>query len=125
MSQSVDQDDMRHLQATILEEMRAGFAGVHRRQDVTNGRVTKGELIAARLDERVKVLGRRFNTVLAVINRRRKARREADTMDENGLSTYAARKYPMKVVVPSVAAATIAVVEALQRIVPAVLELFK
>jgi hypothetical protein len=43
----VDKNDLRDVRDTILEEMRAGFAGVHERQDVTNGRVNAGEIQGA------------------------------------------------------------------------------
>ena len=43
----IEKDDLRDLRDTILEEMRAGFSGVHQRQDITNGRVGKAEVALA------------------------------------------------------------------------------
>lgn len=50
----VTKADLRDLRDTIVEEMRLGFAGVHRRQDTTNGRVNEAEQDVARHDIRLK-----------------------------------------------------------------------
>lgn len=52
----VDKDDLRDVRDTILEEMRAGFAGVHQRQDVTNGRVNAGEVQGATHEAKIRNL---------------------------------------------------------------------
>lgn len=54
----VTRDDLRDLRDTIVDEMRAGFRGVHERQDVTNGRISKAEADLGRLDVRAKNLER-------------------------------------------------------------------
>jgi len=58
----VTKDDIRESRILILEEMRRGFDGIHRRQDITNGRVATvenavGELevLVARHDERLDI----------------------------------------------------------------------
>ncbi len=113
---SVGQDDLRDMRDTILAEMRIGFAGVHARQDQTNGRVGRTETEIARIEERVKTIFRMFN-------RRQPKLREDDDPAEDG--TAYRRSYPMKVLIPSIMAATVAISEALQRIIPALVELFK
>lgn len=64
MGQAVEKDDLRDVRDTILEEMRSGFAGVHQRQDITNGRVNAGEVQGATHDAKIRnleavVFGRR------------------------------------------------------------------
>lgn len=53
---AVDKSDLWNLRDTILEEMRAGFKGVHERQDVTNGRVNAGEVQGAAHGVQIKNL---------------------------------------------------------------------
>lgn len=53
---TVDKDDLRDLRDTILKEMREGFAGVHARQDITNGRVNAGEIQGERHDVKIRNL---------------------------------------------------------------------
>lgn len=50
----VTKDDVRDLRDTLLDEMRTGFAGVHERQDKTNGRVNHAHESLAAIDVRVK-----------------------------------------------------------------------
>lgn len=47
MESTVDKGDLHDLRDTILREMREGFAGIYRRQDITNGRVNAGEVQGA------------------------------------------------------------------------------
>lgn len=62
MGGEVTQSDLLDVRDTIVAEMREGFAGIHARQDVTNGRVNKGEVNLARHDERLSTIERRtFN----------------------------------------------------------------
>ena len=58
----VTKDDIRESRNLILEEMRRGFDGIHRRQDITNGRVAtvenavgELEILVARHDERLDI----------------------------------------------------------------------
>lgn len=64
---------------TILEEMRAGFAGVHQRQDVTNGRVNAGEVQGAKHETQLR------NLEAAVFKRGRGADND-DADDARGLT---------------------------------------
>lgn len=54
----VTKDDLRDMRDTIVEEMRLGFEGVHKRQDTANGRLTKAEVADERHDVRLKNLER-------------------------------------------------------------------
>jgi uncharacterized protein (TIGR02594 family) len=65
----VTKEDLAEHGDRILEEVRRGFAGVHQRQDITNGRVQKVEVELGRQDERIKNIGRE------VFNRRASDRR--------------------------------------------------
>lgn len=51
-------ESIRDLRDTLTEAVEKGFRGVHDRQDITNGRVQKGEIDQARTDEAIKNLGR-------------------------------------------------------------------
>lgn len=58
---SVTKNDIEGLRGTIAELrefIKEQFAGVHSRQDITNGRVQKGEIEQARSDVEIKNLGR-------------------------------------------------------------------
>lgn len=54
MGTDVTKDDLRDLRDTLTEQIREGFRGVHARQDTTNGRIQKVELIAAEHGVRLK-----------------------------------------------------------------------
>lgn len=54
METTVTKQDLNELREFIKE----GFKGVHDRQDITNGRVQKGEIEQARVDEALRNLGR-------------------------------------------------------------------
>jgi hypothetical protein len=54
----VTKEDLAEHGDRILEEVRRGFDGVHRRQDITNGRVQKVEVEIGRQDERLKTVSR-------------------------------------------------------------------
>ncbi len=114
---AVTQDDLRDVRDTILTEMRSGFAGMHARQDKTNGRVGASEIQIALLKSRVRA-------AFSALNRRRKVRRDGDPPETADAEEYR-QPYSMKVLVPSIAGAAVAISEALRHIVPAVIELFK
>lgn len=50
--------DLDEFEDRIFTEMHQGFAGVHARQDITNGRVGKMEVEQGRQDERVRNIDR-------------------------------------------------------------------
>lgn len=56
VGQIVDKEDLRDVRDTILNEMRAGFLGVHQRQDLTNGRVNAGEIQGATHEAKIRNL---------------------------------------------------------------------
>ncbi len=61
MENPVTKTDIEGLHGTIAELrtfIKEQFAGVHARQDITNGRVQKGEIEQARSEEAIKNLGR-------------------------------------------------------------------
>jgi hypothetical protein len=57
----------------IVGEVRRGFAGIHTRQDITNGRVGKLEVDFGRQDERIKSIGHEVFNRRADDRRARKA----------------------------------------------------
>jgi hypothetical protein len=116
-------EDLRFLSEELRDAMRDGFRGVHERQDRTNGRVGKTEMELAVMVERVLTLGNNIKTLFGMMNRRQSPRFEGDPGEEGMETAYPKQqRYPNKVVVPGVAAASIAAFEALQRIVPAIIE---
>jgi hypothetical protein len=120
----IERDELRDLRDAIVEEMRLGFAGVHSRQDQTNGRVLKTEKEVAVIDERMRTVADNYKVIFRMLNARRKQRIESRP-DEDELGAQYPQKYPNKVVVPGAMAAAVAASEALQRIIPAVLEALK
>ena len=76
---------VRDMRDQILREMHSGFKGVHHRQDVANGRVSKLEEFAGRIDERVNGLDERSGEIQSDIEQMRQRvesvhlhRRESD-----------------------------------------------
>jgi hypothetical protein len=118
-------EDLRDLRDTLADAMRDGFKGVHDRQDKTNGRVLKTEHDVIRMDVTLQAALERIKTIFKMLDRR--LRREGDPQDEEGEYIDAPRRkqYSTKVLVGSVVGATLAISEALQRIIPAVLEALK
>lgn len=53
-SDSVTKDDLRDLRDTLTQQITEGFAGVHRRQDTTNGRISSAEVTLADHGARLK-----------------------------------------------------------------------
>ncbi|HEX7048582.1 MAG TPA: hypothetical protein VF188_00085 [Longimicrobiales bacterium] len=80
MGQPVDKDDLRDTRDTILEEMRAGFAGIHQRQDVTNGRVNAGEIQGAMHGTKIRHLE------AEIFNRRAGDRRVSSDPEQRGIT---------------------------------------
>jgi hypothetical protein len=119
MNGEVDIATVRDMRDQILDEMRRGFAGVHERQDQTNGRVLKTEKDVLLMEHSLQTLASNIKTIFGMLNSRRRQR--SGTSEERLVRTG---KYPAKVVVPSVVAATVAISEALQRIVPALVDAF-
>jgi uncharacterized membrane protein len=115
---SVDIESMRDMRDQILDEMRRGFAGVYSRQDHTNGRVLKTEKDVLLMGQLVETLHGNIKTIFRMLNRRIVQRTDEDT--------DAVRK-PLsnKVVLSSVVAGTVAISEALQRLIPAIVEALK
>ena len=58
----VTKTDLWDVRDRLTERIDEGFAGVHRRQDITNGRVNTVEGEVKRHDERIKTLFRRLPT---------------------------------------------------------------
>lgn len=54
----VTKGDLNDLRDFITDEMRRGFAGVHARQDITNGRVGRSEVEIGKQDVRLKNIER-------------------------------------------------------------------
>lgn len=58
MEPLVTKGDLNDLRDFITDEMRRGFAGVHARQDITNGRVGRSEVEIGKQDVRLKNIER-------------------------------------------------------------------
>lgn len=80
MDQAVDKADLRDMRDTILEEMRTGFAGVHQRQDLTNGRVNAGEVQGATHAAKIR------NLEAEVFGRRSSDRHPPSDAEEKGIT---------------------------------------
>jgi hypothetical protein len=117
MSDVVDIEELRDMRDQILGEVRRGFAGVHARQDQTNGRVLKTEKDVLVMGQILETLGKNIKTIFRMMNRRSTPR----TSDDISALT---KRYSNKAILTGVIAGTIAVSEALQKIVPALIEAF-
>jgi hemin uptake protein HemP len=124
-------EDLRYLRDSLVEEMRDGFKGVYERQDKTNGRVLKTEYDVIRIDERLKGAAeswshavKNIETIFGMLDSRTKARRSTDEQSE-AATFRRQRRYSQKALIGGAAAAAVAISEAMQRIVPALIEAFK
>jgi hypothetical protein len=116
---NVDIGSMRDMRDQILAEMHRGFAGVYARQDQTNGRVLKTEKDVLLMGQIVETLGGKVKTIFRVLSRRAtEAGEDAEPRPER-------KRLPDKVVMPSVVVGTVAISEALQRLIPAIVEALK
>lgn len=79
-------NDLRDLRDVLTEQIRDGFKGVHERQDVTNGRVGKGEVELGRQDTRLTNMEREL------FRRRRGDRARGDGEDAHRQPTAAEDK---------------------------------
>jgi hypothetical protein len=99
----VDRNDLQLLRDSIIDEMRAGFRGVHQRQDVTNGRLLKAEAEVTRHSERIKTLfrisDRRRTEAGGVEENRRLTQRDVRIFSAGGGAVLAAF-YFIKAVLP-------------------------
>jgi hypothetical protein len=118
MSDIVNIEELRDMRDQILGEVRRGFAGVHARQDQTNGRVLKTEKDVLIMGQSVDVLTGNIKTIFRMLNRRHTQR----TADDISALT---KRYSNKAILTGVIAGTVAISEAVQKIVPALIEAFK
>lgn len=105
----VTKDDIRDVRDSVIDYMREGFDGVHKRQDITNGRINDAEQDIAMLKERTLNLDKKVSE--------RPAYQKTTTVvvDENERPALTARELKLLL---AVGGGAVALIEIIQRYWP-------